>query len=232
MQIMITSSISLNTKPRRWCHIAEFMLLVVTVALFVMAQHTVRIPPNQIHTVFTCTTLQGIAAGIAGLAVAYLVCMILRQYLFTNAETIALFRPLYGLIIYPITVFILFPLRVPDPLLIFVHQDVLLWLCLALMGYTGILLVSDNVDIRKYAQQRFKYISPRFLASSVFVVFLAVFAIATRIDNRESMIVGDEPHYLLIMQGLEQVRTADLSKISHEVKLANGVRRIRPHKSD
>jgi hypothetical protein len=74
-------------------------------------------------------------------------------------------------------------------------------------------------------------VGPRALAAVLFLGLLGLYTLLTVREDRRDMLVGDEPHYLLVMESLRRYGTADLTRIYADERLPPGIRKIEAHKT-
>jgi len=207
-----------------------------SLVLFTLARHTVLLPPNRVVPLFMKSTIvEMIAAGlftplaVIGLAVCH---KILFERILWSAVSSTL-APLCLLLLYPLRVFVLHRLSVPAPISVLMTPRPLLWLAFSLCAFEFLRPTLLSARLELWLFSRFREKSPLLVATMLFVAVLVVFGAVTCHNNRGEMLVGDEPHYLFVMQSLKQFHTAELTHLLKlpEEELPPGIVRVKPHKS-
>ena len=71
-----------------------------------------------------------------------------------------------------------------------------------------------------------------FIAPLLIVIVGIVYGAASDIDSRRNLLVGDEPHYLLIMESIQKYHSAELTEVLNAESYGDGVRRVRAHRTE
>jgi len=143
-----------------------------------------------------------------------------------------LLSPIYILLLYPFSIFVLHPLNCPAPLLVLFHPCILILVLLGMIAYR-----STSVFIETPWFQRvmsfWGTLSVKEIARILFVFFLGFFILATVKENRIERLDGDEKDYVQIMDSLRRFHTADLSQIlkAKKTNLDERMKYLSPHRS-
>ncbi len=147
-----------------------------------------------------------------------------------NEKCLYLFSPLYILLLYPISIFILHPIGCPASMLVLFQPQILIAVVLGMIVYRTFLIFTEGAWFQQ-GKSLWDKISVKWIARILFLFFLGFFVIATIKENRIQMIVGDEPHYLQIMDSLRRYHTANLQQIVQDKKFDEGINYVPPHRS-
>lgn len=211
--------------------------LMATLGLFALALHTARWPDGGLAPALTPRVGGRIAAAMllppaVVLLSAALVRLFPRKDDDSTFSVFRFFEPLYLLGLYPLAVFGLHPLGV-SPAATSLFDPRLLGLLAG--GLIAARFVMGVWEWRKTScpwLPLWSAVRPTPLALLLFAGFLALYGGLLHREDRIRMLVGDEPHYLLMMESLRTYGTADLSEIlQSDAPLPRGVRKVRPHTS-
>ena len=218
----------------RCSRLLRIIPIVVTYLFFVLSLHVARVPDGSLLPVFSLRTTWLLVAGLAGLGVIGFISrmMVRAKSLADDNPFVLLIQPFYLLSLYPLAVFVFHPLGVPLPFSTLLQPDILLLLagCLFVVRLVFLAIpitqtfqkLGGVLRARNHAQ----------LAFLLFLGFLSLYGILIKKEDRILMLVGDEPHYMIMMESMRRYQTADLTKIlESNDPLPKGVRKLRPHAS-
>ena len=213
---------------------AVYFPALLTLVAFVLALHTSRVPDGSLLPVFSLRTALLLLSGIAAILLIQLSSTVIAR---RNPDEhrnlfLLLIQPFYLLNILPLAVFVLHPLGLPLPFFTLVQADMLLLMSSALFLFRMGLMLLHSIKWINMAGSFIRARSSGQVAIVLFFGFLAIYGVLIKKEDRILMLVGDEPHYLLMMESMRRYHTADLSQImASDDPLPNGVRKIRPHAS-
>lgn len=223
---------------RRWADdITRVAPLMATLGLFALALHTARLPDGSLIPALTPRVGGRIAvAMLLPPAVVLLSAAVRRWFPRTEGDSpfsvLRFLEPLYLFGLYPLAVFGLHRLGV-SPAATALFDPRLLGLLAG--GLIAARIVIGVWEWRKTSCPLLPLWSafrPAPLALVLFAGFFALYGGLVHREDRLRMLVGDEPHYLLMMESLRTYGTADLTKIlESDSPLPRGVRKVRPHTS-
>ncbi|MEI6971788.1 MAG: hypothetical protein WCL44_09755 [bacterium] len=210
-------------------------LQAACVCLFTIAVFTALTPDGVAIPLLTTRTAIAMVKVLGLLASGWAVAALLAghglDWRRRAALAVSTFVPVYVLLAYPICVFGLFRAGLPRELLSLFVPSILASATVLLVLYRSVRLLSVPARALELATSFLASRSPKALAWALFILFTAFFAGMTIQDNRRRMIVGDEPHYVIIMESLRQFGTSDLTQILKEKTLPEDMQVVRPHKS-
>lgn len=211
------------------------VLQVVCVCLFVVSVFTALTPGGQAIPLITARTVGAVLKALGVLACGWVVAALLAgrslNGLQRAAAAVSVFTPVYALLAYPLCMFGLFRIGCPHELLSLVIPYVLAPATALLVLYRAARTLYVPARIVELGTGILERLSPKVLAWALFVIFTVFFAGMTIQENRRRMIVGDEPHYVIIMESLRQFGTADLTQVIKEKALPEDMQVVQPHKS-
>jgi len=208
--------------------------ILFTILLFIVSLHVSRTPDGSLLPVLSFRTLWISLLSLAALgAVGGWVGAIARRRRDDPIACVAgIISPLGLLALYPLAVFIFHPLKVPLPFSTLLQPDVIMILAGGLALFRLLWYVASPwkpvtaVVGLLNARSNFQW------AFVLFFGFLMLYGIMIKLEDRSLMLVGDEPHYMLMMESMRRYQTADLTRIlESNDPLPHGVRKLRPHTS-
>lgn len=224
---------------RRWANdMARVAPLMATLGLFALASHTARLPDGGLVPALTPRVGGRIAmAMLLPPALALLSAALTRFFPRKDGDSpffvLRFLEPIYLLGLYPLAVFGLHPLGVSPAATALFEPRLLGLLC---GGLIAARIVMEVWEWRKTScpwPPVWSAARPVPLALVLFAGFLALYGWLLQREDRIRMLLGDEPHYLLMMESLRTYGTADLTKIlQSDSPLPRGVRKVRPHTSE
>jgi hypothetical protein len=179
----------------------KLFCIALIVVLFFVSLFVSRVPDGTLIPLFShrmlYVTLIGFLSYVIFLFVTGIISVWLRDDYLKNIMIVA--EPFYILGFYPFLVFVLHPIGVPISFSTLIHPRLLIALavCLALYRITTIVMsrVKNNIDTF-----RIVFFRHDFLAFLLFIVFITFYGVMVFKEDRVRMLVGDEPHYMLMME--------------------------------
>jgi hypothetical protein len=147
-----------------------------------------------------------------------------------NTKGLCLVSPIYILLLYPFSIFVLHPLGCPAALLVLFQPYILIAVVLGMIVYRSCLVFTEGVWFEQ-GKSLWNGLSVKWIGRFLLIFFFLVFVLATIKENRIQMVVGDEPHYIQIMDSLRRYHTADLRQIVQDKRLDEGISYVPPHRS-
>jgi hypothetical protein len=218
-------------------------LLASAGGLCLAAQRCARLPGGFLAVPSLATLLGSFLAGFAVLAFA--VALLALLYRVTDRSvppagdrlsraverSVDTLLPFLLLGLYPLAVLVLHPLGAPPALLTLFGLKYLAALAAVLILLRlGEAMTGQSIRLRAairglLRRERMTH------ATVLFLAFMAIYASLALHEDRRNLIVGDEPHYLLVMDSIKKYGTPDLTSILASGDFGDGVRRVVPHKS-
>ena len=211
--------------------------LVVLAAIwlaFVLSLHTSRAADGHFIPFLTPRVgqlgLLGLLALMAGTVLARLVFQWL-QHPAPSRAAVQLLQPTALLAVYALGVFVLPPLGCPPFITGILMPRFLLPLIGLLCAVRGAGLVRACPPMAGWITWVDAHCDARWLARLLFVLVLGLYGWADWQDSRRDLLVGDEQHYLFIMESLQRYHSADLTRLVNDREFSDGVQLVVPHKS-
>ncbi|MFH0788031.1 MAG: hypothetical protein V2B13_10525 [Pseudomonadota bacterium] len=216
--------------PKIYLH---FFALLITIFLFLAVRYTSRFPTGDI--IFLPTPRMFFFFLLfSTFFVSYVILIrwVLQWFNFPkkNEKCFYMISPIYILLLYPISIFVLHPLGCPVTMLVLFQPYILIAVVLGMIVYRSSLVFTEGAWFQQ-GKSFWNRLSVKWIGRILFLFFLLFFVFATFKENRIQMIVGDEPHYLQIMDSLRRYHTANLWQVVHDKKFDEGISYVPPHRS-
>lgn len=217
---------------QRLQQILLFALSALAAPLFFLSLHVAIGPTGHLFMAFSSRSLIfagiGLVLSAAPLGLASIAIFTERQTGFAE-QMQRISAPLLLLYAYPLAI-ILHPLGIPRPVFALFQPRIILFFAVSIMAL--IFLKAAMAPFLPIMQRRLTATSSTLLAWLLFLIFCSFYAIMIHQNDRVQRLVGDEPHYLMIMESLRRYRTADLLPlVESEDPLPHGIRIVNLHTS-
>jgi hypothetical protein len=208
--------------------VSNILVLVLSWAVFVIATITARFPEGRLVTL--ASSRAACLMGGGGVGILLLVMLLtwglvsLKQDDPLGAANYVL-APLRLLSLLPLIVFVLHPARVPI-YVVWMATPAFLFI-LAVLFCLGRLMrtIAGTVSGRRLVGVVDR-VAPARLAWLLFAVALVVYTVGTATEDRRRLLVGDERHYMLLMESLKRFHSVDMTHMAaYDGPLGDGVRR-------
>jgi hypothetical protein len=212
--------------------ILMWILTIFAAPVFFVFLHVAIGPTGQLSIVFTSHTLLLAGLGFLAAAVPFwlagvVLCISKRGSVAEHGRSLA--SCLLLLYAFPLAI-MMHPLGVPRSLLVLFQPRIILLFAAAMM-----LLTFSYKIVSPFLGATSKWIfsrSSRTLAWVLFLLLLSIYALLILQNDRVRRLVGDEPHYLMIMESLRRHQTADLRQlVESDAALPHGIRIVNLHTS-
>jgi hypothetical protein len=216
-------------------HLVHALLVVLTLISFALALGTARLPDGGLIPLFTprlAIIAGGLLAAVGGLCL--LAALIPASHVRDRIDRVmAVVTPFYLLGFYPLSIWVFHPVGLPWPVSTLLQPRLLMVLASVIAGFRLVYFgIASWSAWTSRLLPRFRAMGNRSMGGLLVGFFLAIYTVMIVQEDRAAILVGDEPHYMLMMESLRQYGTADLTRIlASDGELPRGVRKVTPHTS-